>query len=170
MTNQFSEITQSYVSWSFDWKAYTDRAQHKVVQMTQSDSFRLCVHLSFSFRFHHDIVKCFLIRPLVKVHHIQSLSIEIPNKVMCNLFFWNGYMAHIRSLLHFSTETFIQTLGIVSSGNTFLSDATDMFIDKWLLRDELKILSKLLTGFCRKSIVWCCLYGLPLNLSLSFSV
>ncbi len=55
MTNQFSEIAQRYISWTFNWKAYIDRGQHKSYKFWQwSFSFLfspLCPYFIFLFYF-----------------------------------------------------------------------------------------------------------------------
>ncbi len=105
----------------------------------------------------------------VTVNHIQSFSINIPHTEMCKFIFLKWiYGIHKKcssSAFQYSnchpncchslqqvrlTEcsiiltTLLRILFVNNDTRTFHSDGTDMFIDKYLLlRDELKILSKL---------------------------
>ncbi len=77
MTNQFSEIAERYISWTFNWKAYIDRTTQELQILTVDFLIFIFAFVPiFLFLFHNDIVMFFVVvvffcfvfvRPLVKV-------------------------------------------------------------------------------------------------------
>ncbi len=113
MTNQFSEIAQSYVSWIFNREAYIG-GRHKNYKFRVDFLIFIfvvmCLNCFKMFYFFYQTTS-----KSVTVNHIQSFSIKIPRTVMCTfvLLKWICGIHKKHSLLHFSTVTVIQTDAIV---------------------------------------------------------